>query len=256
MLTCGQPLHAFDLDKVRGGRIIVRKARRGGDHDHARRRRARVHRRDGAGLRRRGPLGRGRDHGRPDLRGLGHHHARADGGGHLGGHQHPAHLEGAEPALGGLDPVREAAAPRERAGRPAAGGAADGGAVRRADGAGPDRRVPRAAGAAGGGAAHGAGAQAAGQGHLRGRGGRPAGVAGLRRPARRWRPGRDRALLARRRRAARGRPDRGGGAHPRPGPAADHAARAQERRRPADPAPTAAAPAWRTRCATAACTRS
>jgi len=29
MLTCGQPLHAFDLDKVRGGRIIVRSARDG-----------------------------------------------------------------------------------------------------------------------------------------------------------------------------------------------------------------------------------
>jgi phenylalanyl-tRNA synthetase beta chain len=29
MLTCAQPLHAFDLDQVRGSRIIVRKARQG-----------------------------------------------------------------------------------------------------------------------------------------------------------------------------------------------------------------------------------
>ena len=29
MLTCGQPMHAFDLDEVRGGRIVVRKARDG-----------------------------------------------------------------------------------------------------------------------------------------------------------------------------------------------------------------------------------
>ncbi|MGI9081907.1 MAG: phenylalanine--tRNA ligase subunit beta [Thermoleophilaceae bacterium] len=29
MLTCGQPLHAFDLDKVRGSRIVVRRAREG-----------------------------------------------------------------------------------------------------------------------------------------------------------------------------------------------------------------------------------
>ncbi len=29
MLTCGQPIHTFDLDKVRGGKIIVRKARAG-----------------------------------------------------------------------------------------------------------------------------------------------------------------------------------------------------------------------------------
>jgi phenylalanyl-tRNA synthetase beta chain len=29
MLTCSQPLHAFDLDRVRGGRIVVRRARDG-----------------------------------------------------------------------------------------------------------------------------------------------------------------------------------------------------------------------------------
>src|SRR3712207_1946963 len=29
MLVTGQPLHAFDLDRVRGGRIVVRRAREG-----------------------------------------------------------------------------------------------------------------------------------------------------------------------------------------------------------------------------------
>ncbi|HEX8742489.1 MAG TPA: phenylalanine--tRNA ligase subunit beta [Thermoleophilaceae bacterium] len=29
MLTCGQPMHAFDLDRVRGSRIVVRRAREG-----------------------------------------------------------------------------------------------------------------------------------------------------------------------------------------------------------------------------------
>ncbi len=55
MLATGQPLHAFDLDKVRGGRIVVRRAADGErmttlddvertlDSEH------------GAGLRRRGP---------------------------------------------------------------------------------------------------------------------------------------------------------------------------------------------------------
>ncbi len=46
MLACGQPIHTFDLDKVRGGKIIVRKAPRGRDHDHAGRRGAHVRERD------------------------------------------------------------------------------------------------------------------------------------------------------------------------------------------------------------------
>ena len=56
MLTTGQPLHAFDLDRVRGGRIVVRRARDGRDDDHAGRRGAHPHLRHGRGV----PTPRGR----------------------------------------------------------------------------------------------------------------------------------------------------------------------------------------------------
>ena len=46
MLLTGQPLHAFDLDKVPGGELIVRTAERGREDDDARRRRAQLRRRD------------------------------------------------------------------------------------------------------------------------------------------------------------------------------------------------------------------
>ena len=42
MLLTGQPLHAFDLDKVPGGELIVRAAARGREDDDPRRRRARA----------------------------------------------------------------------------------------------------------------------------------------------------------------------------------------------------------------------
>ena len=38
MLATSQPLHAFDLDEVRGSRIVVRRADEGGADDHAGRR--------------------------------------------------------------------------------------------------------------------------------------------------------------------------------------------------------------------------
>ena len=34
LFECGQPLHAFDLDKIRGGQIIVRRAKKGSRHSH------------------------------------------------------------------------------------------------------------------------------------------------------------------------------------------------------------------------------
>ena len=76
-----------------------------------------------------------------------------------------------------------------------------------------------------------------------GHGGRGAGV------------GRADPLLARRRRAARGGPDRGGRAHPRPRQHPGHAARAPARRRPAHAGAARSGAGSRTRCATAASTR-
>ena len=144
MLTTGQPLHAFDLDEVRGQPDRRAARARGRDDDDARRRRAHLQLRHGARVRRRGPeRDRGR-HGRPDLGGLRHDDARPDGGGHLGRAEHHAHLEGARPADGGVGALREAAPSRAGDGGAAAGGAADGRAVRRAAGARDDRRVPAA----------------------------------------------------------------------------------------------------------------
>ncbi len=84
MLATGQPLHAFDLDEVRGRRIVVRRAQDGEKMttlDDVERTFAL---RDGARVRRRGAERNRRDHGRPDLRGVREDHSRADGGGHLG----------------------------------------------------------------------------------------------------------------------------------------------------------------------------
>ena len=70
MLATGQPLHAFDLDRVRGGRIVVRRARDGERMTTLDDVERTLHLRHGAGLRRRGPERDRRGHGRPDLRGL------------------------------------------------------------------------------------------------------------------------------------------------------------------------------------------
>ena len=143
MLLTAQPLHAFDLDKVPGGEIIVRTAREGekmttldGVERSFDAETVLVCDRDGptgiAGImggqvsevsRRDDPgAARGRD---------------------LERGQHPAHLAQARPALRGLEPLREAAAPR--AGDAGAAGrlAADGRALRRAAGARDDRRRRR-----------------------------------------------------------------------------------------------------------------
>ncbi len=98
LLEYGQPLHAFDLDEVRGQQDRRPAGQAGGEDDHARRRRADVRRVDGRGLRRRGPVGHRWSHGRPDLGGLREDHARADGGGDVGRPEHPGDLEGARPA--------------------------------------------------------------------------------------------------------------------------------------------------------------
>ena len=112
MLATGQPLHAFDLDEVRGSRIVVRRADEGEKMTTLDDVERDLRLRDGPGLRRRGPERHRRDHGRPDLRGLRQDHPRADGGGHLGRAEHHAHLQGARPADRGVGAVREAASSR------------------------------------------------------------------------------------------------------------------------------------------------
>ena len=143
MLLSGQPLHAFDLDKVPDGELIVRTAAEGRDDDHPRRGRAQLRRRDGPGLRPRRPLGDRRDHGRGGLRGLRLDHPGAARGRDLERGQHPAHLAQARPALRGLQPLREAAPPRAGDARPADRLAAAGRGLRGEDGPGDDRRGRR-----------------------------------------------------------------------------------------------------------------
>ena len=70
MLLTAQPLHAFDLDRVPDGALIVRTAADGETDDHPRRGRAHLRRRVRPGLRPQRALGDRRDHGRPGLGGL------------------------------------------------------------------------------------------------------------------------------------------------------------------------------------------
>ena len=118
MLLTGQPLHAFDLDRIAGAQLTVRRARDGET----------VQTLDGQTRRLDsdmvliadddGPdLDRRRD-GRRPLRGRGLHHARADGGRQLGRGQHPPHLAQARPAQRGVGPQREGPSARAGAWRP------------------------------------------------------------------------------------------------------------------------------------------
>ena len=96
MLQTGQPLHAFDLDKVRGARIVRAARARGRDDGRpsttpsarstARRRWSATPRDRAASP---GSWAAQISEVSDD------HHARADGGGHLGRPEHHAHLEGA-----------------------------------------------------------------------------------------------------------------------------------------------------------------
>ena len=94
MLLTGQPLHAFDLDRVAGARLTVRRAARGRAGHDARRADAHARRRDGRDRgRRRADLDRRAD-GRRALGGAAGDHARAAGGRQLARAQHPPHLAG------------------------------------------------------------------------------------------------------------------------------------------------------------------
>ena len=92
MLLTGQPLHAFDLDRVAGGRLVVRRAARRRAGRDARRPDAHARPRHGRHRRRRRPDLDRRRHGRRALGGPGRHHARADGGRDLGRPEHQPHL--------------------------------------------------------------------------------------------------------------------------------------------------------------------
>ena len=145
MLLTGQPLHAFDLDRLAGGRIVVRRAgdgesittldgqertldssmlaicdaeRPGGHRGHLRRR----VRRGGAG-----------------------HHPGAAGGGHLRRPHDPQHLARAGPAQRVQRALREGPAPAAAAARHGHREPPAGGAVRRPPGAGHPRRARAAA---------------------------------------------------------------------------------------------------------------
>ena len=71
MLEIGQPMHAFDLERLALRRIVVRRARRRRADAHARRRRSDARRRHARDRRRRARRRHRRRHGRSELRGLG-----------------------------------------------------------------------------------------------------------------------------------------------------------------------------------------
>ena len=93
MLLTGQPMHAFDADRVAGGRLIVRRAARRRDDDDARRRRAHARRRRCCVIEdAEGPTSIAGVMGGARSEVAREHDARADGGGDLERAEHPAHL--------------------------------------------------------------------------------------------------------------------------------------------------------------------
>ena len=140
MLLTGQPLHAFDLDRVAGGRLVVRRA---GDGEQVATLDGQTRTLDAdvcssptPTARRRSPASWAARAPRSQRR----HDARADGGRDLGRAEHQPHLVEARPAQRGQRALREG--PRARAGARGAGRrhAADARALRRAPRAGHDRR--------------------------------------------------------------------------------------------------------------------
>ena len=130
MLLTAQPLHAYDLDKVPGGELIVRTAAAGEKMTTLDGVERTLDAETVARLRPRRPDRDRRGDGRPGLRGLRRDHPGPARGGELERDQHPPHLAPARAALRGLGPVREAAPP----------GADDAGAADRL--AAPGRALP------------------------------------------------------------------------------------------------------------------
>ena len=153
MLLTAQPLHAFDLDRVPDGALIIRTAADGEQMTTLDGVERTLRRRVRPGLRPQGALRDRRDHGRPDLGGLRLDHPRPARGRDLERGEHPAHLAQAGVALGGVQPVREAASPRAGDPRPAHRVEADGRDLRGEARARDDRRRRRAAACAPGAAA-------------------------------------------------------------------------------------------------------
>ena len=214
MLLTGQPLHAFDLDRVAGGQLVVRRARDGEQIDDARRRRrARSTPTMVADRRRRRADVDRRGHGRRSA-------PRCSDGttrvlmeaANWNGAEHPPHLAAARPAHRGLGPLREAARARAGDRGPGRGHAADDRALRRA------RWSPGTIDVGGPGpapaddpAARRARRRACSASRSRvERAGRDPERARVRRRRRARRARRDGARLPAQRRHPRGRPDRGG----------------------------------------------
>ena len=155
MWETGQPLHAFDLDTLRGearhGDAGHRRApvARGRVDDHARRRRAPARGRHAADLRRRRPGRARRRHGRAAERGHRTDPARADRGRAVRPHQHPGDRDRPAAAERGLAALRPRGAGRRQPGRGPPRRRADAAARRRHGRPRGRRRLPApAAGAA------------------------------------------------------------------------------------------------------------
>ena len=131
MLVTGQPMHAFDFDLVAGGHLVVRRAREGermttlDDVERALDPDTLIIADDEGPTSIAGIMGGERSEVRGD------DHARADGGGDLERAEHPAHLDPARPAVGGLGAVREGPPARAGDGRPGPGRDPDARADRR-----------------------------------------------------------------------------------------------------------------------------
>ena len=143
MLMTAQPLHAFDLDKVPDGELIVRTAKQG----------EKMTTLDGVERTfdddtvlvcdRNGPSGIAGIMGGQVSEVSDDDHPGAARGRDLERGQHPAHLAEARPALRRVEPLREAAPSRARDAGPADRLAADGRALRRQARPGDDRRGRR-----------------------------------------------------------------------------------------------------------------
>ncbi len=107
MLLTGQPLHAFDLDRVAAATLTVRRAHDGESIETLDGAQRTLDRRHGRDLRRRRADVDRRHHGRRALRGRRAHDARAARGRHLERSKHPAHRDPPWPAQRGLGPLRE-----------------------------------------------------------------------------------------------------------------------------------------------------